>query len=233
MSFGRLAEFYDALYSFKDYAAEAQEIESLLAERGLMAGASILDVGCGTGKHLSLLASKYKVAGVDLSEDMLTAARTAVPAAEFLTGDMRTFDFGRLFDACLCLFSSVGYMPDVKGLNEAVANMARHVRPGGVLAIEAWLKPEAYLVGHVSMTVADHPHLKLSRIGTTKLEGNVSVFEMHCLAGTADKVDYFVEQHRLTLFTDDEYQAAFVKAGLNVTRLDGVLTGRGLWVATV
>ena len=48
------AHIYDAVYSFKDYGAESARIHTLIEERS--PGAStLLDVACGTGKHLEQL----------------------------------------------------------------------------------------------------------------------------------------------------------------------------------
>ena len=46
-----------------------------------------------------------------------------------------------------CLFSAVGYMTTEADLDAAVANMAQHVRPGGVLLVEGWITPDAFLPG--------------------------------------------------------------------------------------
>ena len=49
--FTNSARFYDAVYSFKDYEAESQRLQALIEERSPGA-ATLLDVACGTGKHL-------------------------------------------------------------------------------------------------------------------------------------------------------------------------------------
>lgn len=64
----------------------------------------VLDVGCGSGVMVPFYerfgASLSRVTGLDLSEGMLTHARRTHPSAEFIQGDVHTFedpDF-RLFD---------------------------------------------------------------------------------------------------------------------------------------
>ena len=53
--FERSAELYDLVYGSKDYAGEARRVDELIRERRSEAR-SLLDVACGTGKHLALLA---------------------------------------------------------------------------------------------------------------------------------------------------------------------------------
>src|SRR2546423_1538205 len=53
--------------------------------------AAILDVGCGTGEPIAayLVSKGFRVTGVDGSEQMIFLARSAVPKAGFVLGDMR------------------------------------------------------------------------------------------------------------------------------------------------
>jgi hypothetical protein len=48
------------------------------------------------------------------------------------------------FDANSCLFSSIGYLLSAADLNTAVANMAEHLNPCGVLIVEPWIHPDAW-----------------------------------------------------------------------------------------
>ena len=52
--FTKLAKYYDFIYGFKNYEEEAQEIKSLIEKLKTSKGNSLLDVACGTGKHISL-----------------------------------------------------------------------------------------------------------------------------------------------------------------------------------
>ena len=59
-----------------------------------------------------------------------------------MQGNMLDFDLGRQFDVVTCLFSSIGYVKTVPNMKRAVANMSRHLKPGGVLVLEPWFTPE-------------------------------------------------------------------------------------------
>jgi len=70
--FGNLySQYYDLLYQDKDYIAEVDYIENLIKSHSREVK-TILDLGCGTGKHDELLCDKgYTVHGVDISKEML------------------------------------------------------------------------------------------------------------------------------------------------------------------
>lgn len=103
--FEQQAEAYDENGFTKNTIAE---VTFLLQLYPVPKGASILDVGCGTGRHAIEFARRgYQVVGVDITEGMLTVARRKAEEAgvsvEFVQADARTFDLGRQFDYAVCL----------------------------------------------------------------------------------------------------------------------------------
>ncbi|MBN1477330.1 methyltransferase domain-containing protein [Candidatus Sumerlaeota bacterium] len=85
-----------------------REVEFLLGELSLPQGGSILDVGCGTGRHAVELAKRgYAVTGIDLSTEMLARAAKAADAAgvsvEWIHSDATRFSLPQRFDAAICL----------------------------------------------------------------------------------------------------------------------------------
>jgi len=222
------APFYDAIYSFKDYAAEAGWLRYLLTEHGHPDG-TLLDVACGTGSHLFHLRDHYQVEGLDLDRGMLDAARRKLPDVRFHEGDMRDFDLGRRFDVVVCLFSAIGYMLKTEDLDRAVANMARHLESGGLLAIEPWLSPGQWNPGKLHALLVDEADLKVARMNISQAPVNgLSVLEFHYLVGDASGVRHVSERHELRLFEDDDYRKAFEQAGLS-PRFDAEgPSGRGL-----
>jgi ubiquinone/menaquinone biosynthesis C-methylase UbiE len=228
----KAARYYDAIYSFKDYAQEALKIRKLIDQYKRSDGNRLLDVACGTGMHLVHLRESFEVEGVDLDGDMLAIARERLPGVALHQADMVDFDLGRQFDVVLCLFSAIGYVKTVARLNQAVAAMARHLRPGGVLIIEPWLTPEFWHDGTVHSRFVDQPDLKIARINHSRAEGNVSILEFHYLIGTPYGIEYFVEIDELGLFTAEQYREALTSAGLNVSEDFPGLMNRGLFIGT-
>ena len=110
--FTKSAAFYDALYSWKDYQGEVEKLTAVIRSR-VPDARTLLDVACGTGRHLELLSDGYRVEGLDLDAQLLAVARERLPSVPLHSGDMRDFELGRRFDVVTCLFSSIGYFRDV------------------------------------------------------------------------------------------------------------------------
>ncbi len=229
--FDRSAELYDLVYGFKDYAGEADRLDELIRER-LPHARSLLDVACGTGKHLAELADRYPdVAGLDLDEGLLAIARERLPHVPLHHCDMTAFNLGRRFDAVTCLFSAIGYAGTEARLRTSIAAMARHLEPGGVLLVEPWLDPQTWKPGHLHLLTVDDPEVKIARATVAALEGTTSILDFHYLVVTAAGVEHFTEHHEAALFTREQYVGAFEAARLVVEHDEEGLIGRGLYVA--
>lgn len=227
------ADVYDAIYADKDYASEAKTLKDVINHFKKADGNELLDVACGTGQNLPHLIDGYQITGLDLSEQQLEAARKRLPGLTFVQGDMRDFDLGRQFDVVTCLFSSIGYAQPLPEMQKAIANMTKHVKPGGVLIVEPWLQPGVFDPDRPPHTdVGKHPtkDLEVTRTTHNSLEGNVSILKMVHEVKTPEGVRNFTEEHRLALYTPKEYQSAFESAGLQFNRDEHGLSGRGLYI---
>ena len=220
-------ELYDLIYSHKDYEAEASWIRDALLQRRPDTR-TVLDVACGTGRHLEALRRSFVCEGVDLSAQFVRIARqrSGVPVH---VGDMDSLDLGRQFDAVVCMFSAIGYS---KNLESAISGMAAHLHPGGVLVVEPWYTPEQWTAGFVQVLDREADGIRVVRMSHSGVEGNVSTMEMHHLVGTPLTVEHFVETHRMTLFGFDEYEAAFRRAGLSYELVEPGPFGRGALIGT-
>ncbi len=232
--FRHTAHVYDLIYAAtgKDYARESEEVHELVARRHPSAR-TLLDVACGTGGHLRHLQRYYDVRGLDLDEQMLEQAHSHLPGVPLVQGDMRTFELGSRFDVIICLFSSVGYMRDVDELDAAVGTMARHLGPGGLLIIDGWVRPDAWRDGDSTLVdIAQDDRVKVARVSRSVRDRRSTSIEMHHLIATEAGVDYVIDRHELTLFSPEEYQAAFDRAGCRVDVVPSPMEGRDRYVGT-
>lgn len=228
--FRRSARLYDAVYTtMKDYGAEAKRVHELVQARRPGAR-TLLDVGCGTGAHLEHLARHYEVEGLDLDPEMLAVARERLPGVPLHQADMAAFELGRTFDAVVCLFSSIAYVRTVDRLERAVASMAGHLEPGGVLVLEPWVRPEQWDPARLHAVFVDEPDLKIARMSVPPPLAREQTLEFHYLVATRSGVEHFTERHDIGMFTHEEYAAAVGAADLRVESETEGLMGRGLYV---
>jgi SAM-dependent methyltransferase len=93
------------------------ELPAMLALAGPVAGKDVLDVGCGPGRHArTLLDRGARVTGIDISEEMVCAARERCRGrGRFLRADFERAEFPRasfdLINASLCLMYSPALRP--------------------------------------------------------------------------------------------------------------------------
>jgi len=149
--FGQVyADQYDLLYQDKEYKTECDLLEEIFHRYSDNSVQTILDLGCGTGKHAMILASRdYQVTGVDCSEDMLIIARQEVQALNntnysppvFYKGDLRTTDLGKRFDVVLMMFAVLGYQLTNEDVLAALRTVRRHLAVGGLFICDVWYGP--------------------------------------------------------------------------------------------
>jgi SAM-dependent methyltransferase len=104
----------------------------------LPGGATVLDLGCGSGALLTRhLAERFHVTGVELSSRMVELAQRNVPSATFICADMASVTFPpNSFDGA-CAFYSLTHLP-------------REDLPPLLHQVETWLKPGGLFVASMS-----------------------------------------------------------------------------------
>lgn len=118
--------------------------DRLVEAVGDLAGASVLDVGCGAGETSARLAdlvgSTGRVTGVDISESLIAHARATheAPSLEFVASDASTVMLGSLVDAVMSRFGMM-FFPDP---GAALAHLRRCMADGGCLVTAVWQAPK-------------------------------------------------------------------------------------------
>ncbi len=228
-----MAEAYDVLYDVmgKDYKAEAQFVSNAIVTR-LPRALRLIDVACGTGRHLEHLSTQFETVGLDASKDMLALARRRLPAVPLFQADMRTFHVRGSFDAVTCLFSSIGNVHPVSEMRRAIANMVRHLAPGGVLVVEPWFAPDHPGLWTLKADAGTSPTLAVARTARAWTESDASKLcvDMRWLIARSNTTEFINEYHEMGLYARDEYLSAARDAGCKVEWEESGLTGRGLMI---
>ncbi len=125
-------EHYPEIYAHRD-ALEARRCLDLLPRLASLGAGPVLDLGCGQGRHLPLLADGgLAPVGVDLSEPLLRRARREGPEQPLLRADMRAIPLrSRSCSAVLSLFTAFGYFGAFDDHLPVVTEIARVLQPGG------------------------------------------------------------------------------------------------------
>jgi SAM-dependent methyltransferase len=235
-AFARYARCYDLLYRDKDYAAEAAWVDAALRSNGQARG-SLLDVGCGTGRHAREFAAwGWQVTGVDVSADMIALARERTPPGlrvSYATGRAAEFDLGRQFSAVVSLFHVASYHTAPGELAAMLANLRRHLVPGGRLLFDFWHGPgvladpptrrERSVADEVIRVHRQSLPTHLPEENTVEVRYEVTIEPV--AGGPAEQVE---EVHRMRYFSQPELEPLLVHAGFRVDAAYAGLTSTAL-----
>lgn len=228
----QLAKYYDRIYHRKDYEAEVKQLINIISKYKKSAGNDLLDTACGTGAHLIYLNEEYNCTGLDINKEMIEVCKEKGIEAEFVVGDMSKLNLEKQFDIITCLFSSIGYILTKVGLRDTIKGFARHLKAGGILLIEPWLRKEIYRVGTPHMITYDGEDVKIARLNISELDGDISYFEMHYLIAEHNKpIMHIVDKHKLAMFPIDFLLELMKEEGLDARILyEGLFESRGLLI---
>lgn len=140
------ARYYNLLNNEKDYNAEVNYVVSLIKQNHPEA-TSILNLGCGTGKHDILFAGDgFSVTGVDLSEKMIQLAKKnqdkgGVSDLVFIHGDVRDIRLNRKYDVVVSLFHVMSYQVSNNDLEKTFITAKNHLNEGGCFIFDTWHGP--------------------------------------------------------------------------------------------
>ena len=100
----------------------------------VVTGMSVIDIGCGTGRHLALFGDRLRIGvGVDYEKAYLhdARARTAAGSLHFVAADAARLPLRPVFDLAICMTNSWGTMENKRGVLDEMRRCAP--RPGSRL----------------------------------------------------------------------------------------------------
>ncbi len=139
------SKYYDYVYQRINYRTtkELQLIESIVRQTGSSPDDCILDVGCGTGRHLLPLTLRgHRVDGLDKSAWMLECLKKKsrqqnIQTGTLSQGDFLSHKFNRVYSGIYCFFNTFGIIaPSVDAGMKAAKKMRSLVAKGGWILIE-------------------------------------------------------------------------------------------------
>lgn len=146
--FAEYARFYDSYYSSKDYSDEVKYVLDLVDGMSQKEVSEVLDLGCGTGKHVVSFAEKgINVAGIDLSPKMISIAKANIAdkglgnLAKVDVGDIRTHRQGEKFDLVVSMFAVMGYLTSNDDFLAGLQTARMHMKDDGLFVFDVWYGP--------------------------------------------------------------------------------------------
>lgn len=247
MQFEAYSRYYDLLYQDKDYTREVEYAEGLLKTYG-RGPRTILELGCGTGRHAAILASKgFEVTGVEVSDDMLqqSLARIAnltmsnVPGSfSACQGDARSVRLGKDFDAVISLFHVVSYQTENEHIKAMLETVSKHLKPGGVFVFDVWYGPAVLTLRPTTRVKRmEDDKVTVLRLAEPELSSQANQVVVNYTVIVTDKstgrVEQFRETHKMRFYFGPELDLLARNSNLEIIHCEEWLTGNspteGTW----
>lgn len=225
--FGDLySQYYDLLYQNKDYKGEVEYINKLIKKYSSHA-LSILDLGCGTGRHAELFCDKgYYVHGIDLSPEMLKIAETRSKGREhclsFSLSNITEVKLNKKFDVVTSLFHVMCYQNTNEDLVKSIDAAKNHLNEDGIFIFDFWYGPAVLSDPPVtSIKRLENEIIKITRIAESLIHPRKNVVEVNydIFAIEKDQPNRIVqkqEKHDIRYFFDLELEFILKSMGFTI-----------------
>lgn len=133
--------------------AECDFIEGCLRVYGPAHSTRLLDIGCGAGRHLAVLAKRgYRMTGVDLRPEMVAfvrerAARHRLPITASVD-DLRQLAVQGTFEAAFCFMDTFRFLLTNEEIIAHLRAVADRLVPGGIYLIDFWVPRQWDQIGN-------------------------------------------------------------------------------------
>jgi SAM-dependent methyltransferase len=217
-NFIKYAEIYDELNFDKDYNLESKYILNLI--RAFKPNLnSILDLGCGSGKHAMELAKLgFKVVGIDSSAKMIDIAKknkemllSSNPdiELEFFVADALDLKFSEKFDVVLSLFHVMSYQILDESVKKLFWTAYECLVDNGLFIFDYWYKPAVINLKPVNrIKIAESEIFEITRKSTPFIFSDSItevLFDIQILNKLSNSVENFQENHLMRSFESSEF----------------------------
>lgn len=227
-AFQSYGKYYDIIYSDKDYEKECDFLEEILRRYSRSMPKTILDAGCGTGGHAIPLSKRdYEVTGMDLSEIMINIAKEKAKKnkvnTDFFVMDVRSFQLGHMFDACICMFSTMDYLTTNKDILKALSNIREHLKNGSLFIFDFWHGPAVLtILPSVREKTMEKEGISVVRLAKPHLDSlhHICKIDYHLTVTKENRViDEVKERHIVRFFFPEEIEHYLEESGFKLLKL--------------
>jgi len=217
------SKYYNLLYKDKNYKEEFDYINGIINKYSNRDSKTVLDIGCGTGKHLKFFKDiGYDITGVDLSENMIKEAKNYLSQDDgLLCSKASEFKIDKKFDIVISLFHVMSYQVLNTELRSLFKNVKEHLADGGLFIFDFWYGP-AVLTDPplVKIKHLEDNEMKIIRITEPVMHPNTNVidvnFEVLITDKRTDRLEIINETHKMRYFFFPEIEMFTEFAGLQI-----------------
>ena len=132
------SKYYHILYKSRNKNEASDFIKTIISTLSLKSNNSVLDLGCGNGRHSISLSNHFKlVHGIDISSENISLANeNKKENLKFFISDMRNFDTNTKYDYIFNLFTSFGYFKKNEDNIKVLKSCHYHLNKNGLLFID-------------------------------------------------------------------------------------------------
>lgn len=218
------AKYYDLIYKEKNYEGEVCYILNLIKQYKRDTR-TILDIGCGTGRHAVEFAKNgYEVTGIDSSVQMIDIAKKRfscnVPLSNppvFYQGDARNFNLARQYDVVVSLFHVISYQATDTDLEQAFVTIKSHTKKNALFIFDIWYGPA---VLHQKPEERQNHYVldkyKITRSSTPAIDFKNNIVDVNyhlIISGPDGYEDEITEVHRMRYFSCSQIEYWLQRCG--------------------
>lgn len=199
MEYKKLAKYYDIFYSKKNYVKEVKFLKKFINSDD-----EIIDIGCGTGIHASLLEKEIKrVDGLDLNEEMLEIAKTRFNGNLYIQ-NMLNINIDKKYDVIISMFAVINHLKNTNELESVLLNLKKILKDNGLIILDLHNPKES----GSKIDIVNN----MKRTMTWKIENTIESTE---IVYEIDN-EVYKDNHVFKIFTIEEIKETCNKTGLEV-----------------
>lgn len=116
------------------------KVEEDIIVRIISSSSNVLDLGCGSGRHLINLSRKCNVIGVDISKQMLIRLKKKCTVQVILSNIINIPFKNETFNVVLLTYNTYGHIPRVSLRQKVLFEIKRVLKNKGLLILSVWLE---------------------------------------------------------------------------------------------
>lgn len=224
------AYYYNAFYKDKDYKAEAKQVKELIEKVAEASSVkeikSVINFGCGTGRHdIELAKLGFDMSGIDLSADMIKIAKEKSQAEglsiPFSVQDVCKFAPDRKYDCVISLFHVMSYQNSNDAILAAFKSARKCLDKGGIFVFDSWYGPGVLTdLPVVRVKEVEDDDYKLVRLARPVLHDKTNVvdvcYEVLVIDKKSDVTRTINEVHNMRYFFRPEIELLLSMAGFEL-----------------